>query len=234
MTDAIHRLRLLGLTAVGLVATALLGSCAPSTTAGLVTLTSRTATPVQLTTSFAHGAYTVDPAKTSLILSTVSLDRLADRDFEQAEVVHVEFLWRPRAGRTPVSADATNLSIRYVVLVDDQIGLYGGGGFGWPRGTAGDAGFGVTISGSNLALLDSTDGFRDLLTPARLAGRLDAKLDETAAIRLRDIVSQIVTDGLGRTRWVDATGSDDAHPELPPELVRMLVAMSPPPAIDAD
>ncbi|MAB72604.1 MAG: hypothetical protein CMJ54_08870 [Planctomycetaceae bacterium] len=233
MTDAIHRTRFLGFTAVGVLAAALLGSCAPSTTAGLVTLTSRTATPVQLTTSFSHGAYTVEPAKTSLILSTVSLDRLADRDFDQAEVVHVEFLWQPRAGRTPVSADATNLSIRYVVLVDDQIGLYGGGGFGWPRGDAGDAGFGVTISGSNLALLDSTDGFRDLLTPARLAGRLDAKLDATTAIRLRDVISQIVTDGLGRTRWVDATPSQnppsDPHSDLPSDLARMLAA-----ALDAD
>jgi hypothetical protein len=229
VTDAIHRTRFLGFTAVGVLAAALLGSCAPSTTTGLVTLTSRTATPVQLTTSFAHGAYTVDPAKTSLILSTVSLDRLADRDFDQAEVVHVEFLWRPRAGRTPVSADATNLSIRYVVLVDDQIGLYGGGGFGWPRGTAGDGGFGVTISGSNLALLDSTDGFRDLLTPARLAGRLDAILDETTAIRLRDVISQIVTDGLGRTRWVDATLPEDLSPDPPSDLARMLAA-----AFDAD
>ena len=169
-----------------------------------MTLTSRTANPVRLTTSFAHGAYTVDPAKTSVILSTIPLERLADRDFDRAEVVHVEFLWKPRAGRTPVSADATNLSIRYVVMVDEQIGIYGGGGFGWPRGKPGDAGFGVTISGSNLALLDSTDGFRDLLTPARLAGQVDAPPDETTAIRLRDVVSQIVTDGLGRTRWVDA------------------------------
>ncbi len=225
---------MLGLTAVGAVAAALLGSCAPSTTAGLVTLTSRTATPVQLTTSFAHGAYTVDPAKTSLILSTVSLDRLADRDFDQAEVVHVEFLWQPRAGRTPVSSDATNLSIRYVVLVDDQVGLYGGGGFGWPRGTAGDPGFGVTISGSNLALLDSTDGFRDLLTPARLAGQLEARLDETTAIRLRDVISQIVTDGLGRTRWVDATAPDDLHPEFPSDLARTLVAIAPRSTADAD
>ncbi len=225
---------MLGLTAVGAVAAALLGSCAPSTTAGLVTLTSRTATPVQLTTSFAHGAYTVDPAKTSLILSTVSLDRLADRDFDQAEVVHVEFLWQPRAGRTPVSSDATNLSIRYVVLVDDQVGLYGGGGFGWPRGTAGDPGFGVTISGSNLALLDSTDGFRDLLTPARLAGQLEARLDETTAIRLRDVISQIVTDGLGRTRWVDATPPDDLHPEFPSDLARTLVAIAPRSTADAD
>lgn len=230
MTDPFHRIRSLGIAAVGALAAGLLGSCAPSTTAGLVTLTSRTATPVQLTTSFAYGAYTVDPAKTSLILSTVPLDRLADRDFDQAEIVHVEFLWRPRAGRTPVSADATNLSIRYVVLVDDQIGLYGGGGFGWPRGNAGDAGFGVSISGSNLALLDSTDGFRDLLTPARLAGQLDARLDETTAIRLRDVISQIVTDRLGRTRWVDATISDDLHPEL----ARMLVAMSPPLVLDAE
>ena len=90
----------------------------------------------------------------------------------------------------------------------------GGGGFGWPRGKPGDAGFGVTISGSNLALLDSTDGFRDLLTPARLAGQVDARLDETTAIRLRDVVSQIVTDGLGRTRWVDATTTGARPGEL--------------------
>lgn len=230
MTDLVHRSRTLGLAVVGVLVAASLGSCAPSTTAGLVTLTSRTATPVQLTTSFAYGAYTVDPAKTSLILSTVPLDRLADRDFDQAEVVHVEFLWEPRAGRTPVSSDATNLSIRYVVLVDDQIGLYGGGGFGWPRGNAGEPGFGVSISGSNLALLDSSDGFRDLLTPARLAGQLDARLDETTAIRLRDVISQIVTDRLGRTRWVDATIDHD----LPPEIPGRLVAMSPTPAFDVD
>ena len=89
-------------------------------------------------------------------------------------------------------------------MVDDQVGLYGGGGFGWPRGTPGKTGFGLNISGSNLALLESTDGFRDLLTPARLSGLIGAPLDETVAIRMRDAVSQIVTDRLGSPRWVDA------------------------------
>ena len=179
-------------------------SCAPISPSGLVTVTSRTAKPVQLTGSFGFGAYTVDPSKVSIILSTVPLETLASGDFEEAQVVHVEMLWKPRAGRTPVSAESTNLSIRYVVLVDDQVGLYGGGGFGWPRGTPGKTGFGLNISGSNLALLESTDGFRDLLTPARLSGLIGAPLDETVAIRMRDAVSQIVTDRLGSPRWVDA------------------------------
>ena len=78
-----------------------------------------------------------------------------------------------------------------------------GGGFGWPKGTPGKTGFGLNIAGSNLALLDSTDGFRDLLTPARLLGSIGAPLDETVAIRMRDTVSQIVTNRLGRSQWVD-------------------------------
>ena len=179
-------------------------SCAPQSPFGLVTVTSRTAQPVQLTGSFGFGAYTVDPSKVSLILSTIPLETLASGDFEEAQVVHVQMLWKPRPGRTPVNSESTNLSIRYVVLVDGQVGVYGGGGFGWPRGTPGKTGFGLNISGSNLALLESTDGFRDLLTPARLSGQIGAPLDETVAIRMRDAVSQIVTDRLGSPHWVDA------------------------------
>lgn len=191
-------------TTTAILAAIVVSACAPTSPSGLVTVTSRTANPVQLTASFSYGAYTVDPAKVSIILSTVPLETLASGDFEEAQVAHVQMLWTPRAGRTPVSTDATNLSIRYVVLVDGEVGLYGGGGFGWPKGTPGKTGFGLNIAGSNLALLDSTDGFRDLLTPARLLGSIGAPLDETVAIRMRDTVSQIVTDRLGRSQWVDA------------------------------
>jgi hypothetical protein len=185
-------------------------ACAPTSPSGLVSVTSRTANPVQLTASFGYGAYTVDPAKVSIVLSTIPLEMLASGDFEEAQIVHVQMLWKPRAGRTPVSTESTNLSIRYVVLVDGEVGLYGGGGFGWPRGTPGKTGFGLNISGSNLALLDSTDGFRDLLTPARLSGSIGAPLDEAVAIRMRDTVSQIVTNRLGRPQWVNA-GLDDGR-----------------------
>ena len=177
-------------------------SCAPTTPGGSLALTSRTARPLRLDASFAHGAYAVEDVGASMILSTVSLKDLQSGNFENAQVVDIQLMWEPRAGRTPVSSDSTNLIIRYVVLVGDQTGIYGGGGFGWPKGTLGKTGFGLDITGSSLSLVDSTDEFRDLLSPAMLLGRVGGPLDAALTVKMRDTVSQIVTDRLGRPRWV--------------------------------
>ena len=138
-----------------------------------------------------------------MILSTVPLERLQADDFESAQIVSISYLWKPRAGRTPVSRQATNLMIRHVVLVGrTEVGVYGGGGFGWPRGAPGDDGFGIDISGSSLTLIDSTDGFKDLLSPAAASGSVGGPLDAKTAVRMRDVTSQLVTDRLGRPQWV--------------------------------
>ena len=177
-------------------------SCAPTSPEGSLALTSRTARPVRLDAGFSHGAYAVDPAGVSIIMSTVPLEDLQSGDFEDAQLVDIQVMWEPRAGRTPVSRDSTNLIIRYVVLVGDQVGIYGGGGFGWPTGTPGKTGFGLDITGSSLALVDSTDEFRDLLSPATLLGTVGGPLDAALTVKMRDTLSQIVTDRLGRPRWV--------------------------------
>ena len=186
-------------------------SCAPSSPEGSLALTSRTANPLRLDATFTHGAYAVEPTGVSMILSTVSMQDLRNGDFEDAQLVDVQVMWEPRAGRTPVSKDSTNLVIRYIVLVGDQVGIYGGGGFGWPRGTPGETGFGLKITGSSLSLVDATDDFRDLLSPASLLGSIGGPLDAALMVKMRDAISQIVTDRLGRTRWV----LDEAAGPLP-------------------
>ncbi|MCH2161755.1 MAG: hypothetical protein MK085_07760 [Phycisphaerales bacterium] len=194
-----------GGTALLLLLTACLAcGCAPSFPSGSISINGRSAEPVQLVANFGYGGYAVEEADTELILSTVSLDDLQSGNYEYAQVIHAQLLWSPRAGRTPVNKMATNLVIRHVVLVGDQVGLYGGGGFAWPRGTPGKTGLGLDVTGSSISLLDSTDGFRDLLSPAELRGWIGGPLDPTAFERFRNTISQIVTNRLGRTTWVDA------------------------------
>ena len=182
-------------------------ACAPTAPSGSLALTSKTARPLRLDARFSHGGYAVEPAGISMVLSTVPLDALQNGEFENAQVVDIRVMWTPRAGRTPVSRDSTNLVIRHVVLVGDEVGIYGGGGFGWPSGTPGETGYGLEITGSSVSLVDSTDGFRDLLSPATLLGSIGSSLDAKTTVELRDIISQIVTDRLGRPRWVLDTSS---------------------------
>ena len=178
--------------------------CAPSFPSGTVSINGRTAEPVQLVANFGYGGYAVEEADTELILSTVSLEDLRAGNYEHAQVIHAQLLWTPRAGRTPVNKMATNLVIRHVVLVGDQVGVYGGGGFAWPRGTPGKTGLGLDVTGSNISLLESTDGFRDLLSPAELRGWIGGPLAPTTFERFRNTISQIVTNRLGKSTWVDA------------------------------
>ena len=186
--------------------------CAPTSPEGSLALTSKTARPLRLDASFNHGAYAVEPVGASMIMSTVPLEDLRSGNFENAQVVDIQLMWEPRAGRTPVSKDSTNLVIRYVVLVGDQVGIYGGGGFGWPKGTPGKTGFGLDITGSSVSLVDSTDEFRDLLSPATLLGQVGCPLDAALTVKMRDTISQIVTDRLGRPRWVLEESSPN-HPD---------------------
>lgn len=176
--------------------------CAPSHPSGTVTVDSRTANPLRLTTSFGYGGYAVEAGDTSLILSTVPLEQLQSGTFKEAQVIHLQLMWIPDAGNTPVNNEATNIVIRYVVLVGKEAGVYGGGGFAWPQGTPGKTGLGLSVTGSNLSLLESTDGFRDLLSPAQLRGWIGGPLAPETMTRFRNTVSQIVTDRLGKALWI--------------------------------
>ena len=159
-------------------------------------------TPRTFRADLGVGSYSIEQANVSFILSDVTTTQLADAAGVFGQLLHVELMWEPKAGKTAVDPAATNLSIRLLVFSGHEMGLYGGGGFGWPTGTAGDAEFGVDIVGSNLSLLASTPAFVDLLSPSQLSGRLRTQHDDAATRQLRRAASQYTSNALKRVQWV--------------------------------
>ena len=60
----------------------------------------------------------------------------------------------------------------------------------------------VSLRDASLTLLDSSDGFRDLLGPTQLTGTFTAVHDPRRCRQLHYAISQLVTDALGRSRFV--------------------------------
>src|SRR5690606_33315298 len=124
-------------------------------------------------------------AGTSFYLSDVPLDTLLSGRPGAGQIMHIELMWLPRPGRTPVDPSATNISIRLIVFAENEVGVYGGAGFAWVKGKNTGKRMTLSIEEASLSLMASTDGFNDLLTPSLMSGRITAIRDESAALRLR-------------------------------------------------
>ena len=140
--------------------------------------------------------------ETSIFLTDVPLEKLLVGDVEQGSIVHLDLLWIPKAGETPMDSSATNIGIRFIVIANGEVGVYGGAGFALPHGRTDGPKLTLTLRDASLTLMESTDGFVDLLSPARLTGRLTASVDERRTREIEYAVSQIVTNALGRTTFV--------------------------------
>ncbi len=165
--------------------------------------------PVFLDQDFTTSVYAeLNSTETSFFLTDIPIEDLFAGNVSTGMVVHLDLLWVPSAGATPMDSSATNVSIRYVLFADGEVGIYGGAGFALPRGTVGDGTMSLSLRDASLTLLDSTDGFVDLLSPARLTGKLTARLDLNRSRRMAWAVNQIVTNALGYIRLVEEeTGS---------------------------
>ncbi len=173
------------------------------------TMTSLDAKPVSLELSYIESSYIVQASETSMLFSDVSLQELLEGPPQTGSILHAQILWGPKPGYTPVDATATNVTIRWIVFSGGEVGVYGGAGFCWPRGTLGKGDYSISIEASTLSLIASTAGFVDLASPASITGTFSATFEPERAIRLRQAVSQLVTDAIGRPYWVDAAGADD-------------------------
>lgn len=168
---------------------------------------------VRLDSAFENGTFAIESAQTTVVFSDIPYDELARGTAQNGQFLHIEVLWRPKAGKTPIDSTATNLSIRLVVVAKGEIGIYGGGGFGWiTDGTEDDDRIGIEITGSNLSLLDKTKGFVDLLSPAAMTGELGAMKNPENARATRRAASQFVTNRLGKVRWVGAPAAPAPQP----------------------
>lgn len=187
-----------------LAAAGTLSSCGPGKATGSLRTVSLGVNAVELPTDFSSVFYSHDPVSgtTSFMLSDVDPQRMIEGDVKNGQILHIELLWVPLAGYTPMDSSATNASIRYVVLVDGHMGLFGGAGFAYPSADPGASTLHVSLKDASIQLLDSTEGFVDLLTPAQMTGAFTAKLDDKTTRQMNFAASQIVTNILGRTRFV--------------------------------
>lgn len=159
--------------------------------------------PVLLSTNFQTACFTHDPkSDTSFWLSDVPVEALLEGRITEAQIMHIELLWFPRPGSTPIDSSATNASIRYIIITNGEVGVYIGAGFVLPHGKLSKAKLTVSIRDASLTLGDSTDGLIDLLSPARLSGRFTATNNPELVRQFQLATSQFVTDALGRTRFV--------------------------------
>lgn len=194
-----------------------------------------------LSFNFPYAWYEDEPAQTSVYLSDLSPEEIAKGGELTGQIVHIQVVWLPRPGWTPARKGCTNTIIRLLVLSRGEIGLYGGGGFAWPWDEPGDETFGMDVLASSLSLLEKTDGFVDLLSPAEMTGAADAPRDAAAAQRMRLVTSQLVTNAFRNVRWVrawegapderahdqllrpfDLSSADGGNQPAPPQLARLL------------
>lgn len=160
-------------------------------------------TAVRLVSEFANGTYSIESAQTTVVFSDIPYEELARGTATDGRFLHIEILWRPRPGRTPIEASSTNLSIRFVVVSHGEVGVYVGGGFAWiTGGKPADTELELDITGASISLVDKTTGFVDLLSPATLVGELGAQKNAENARATRRAASQFVTNKLGHVRWV--------------------------------
>ena len=195
--------RTLIITLLGLTATA---GCASGRVSGSLRAESLGHDRVYLDGIYETAVYTdLNTTEISFFLTDIPLDDLLAGEITTGMVVHVNLLWKPSAGKTPMDTSATNVTIRYIVFADGELGLYGGAGFALPKGEPGEQTMSLVLRDASITLLDATDGFVDLLSPGRLTGRITAELDERRARQMAYAVNQLVTNALGYTRLVAMT-----------------------------
>lgn len=146
--------------------------------------------PATLTAGFTTAVFaSSDPNEANLYLTDLPLARLADPGDSLADLggslLHIHVFVVPRAGSTPVDATACNAALRYAVLAQGAIGVYGGGGFLFPAGKTGAPSFGGSLAGGSLRLIRATSDFKDLLGPALLEGPVTTVRDAKTADLLR-------------------------------------------------
>jgi hypothetical protein len=191
------------LLAPGLITLTAVAGCTAGGPPGSLRAESLGTNPVVLPGNYVTAIYADhDSTQTSFFLADVPISEILSGEVTRGSVVHLDLLWVPQAGSTPMDSSATNVSIRLVVFADGELGVYGGAGFALPKGKAGADTMGLELRDASLTLLESTERFVDLLSPARLTGRVTARLNEQRTRQMRYAVNQLVTNALGRSRFV--------------------------------
>src|SRR6267142_7146664 len=94
-----------------------LSGCTHGGVSGSLRAVSLTDNPVMLPSDFVAVYFSHDVVSgTSFMLSSIPPEQLMKGEVRDAQILHIELLWEPKAGQTPMDSTATNASIRYVII----------------------------------------------------------------------------------------------------------------------
>lgn len=189
------------LSAIAVAAILIISGCNSAKPVGSMRAQSLNADPVAIdaqysTAFYAHGG----SVESSFILSDVPLEKLLKSKVNNGHILHVQMLWVPKPGSTPMDSSATNVSIRYIIISDGELGLYTGAGFAIPQSDIGSDLVTIDLRNAYLTLTDSTSGFVDLLSPASLTGDFTATLNDQRTRQIRSALRRIINSALPRSR----------------------------------
>ncbi len=197
LAPRLSRLFIAPLALASLFAAAVVPGCA--STLGIVGASGGSLSASSLTTG-----NTLSPRLTTIVYLTrgegdadVYLTDLAEADLDPAtpideltgSIIHLKLFLKPMAGSTPIEQTATTAAVRHLVLANGAIGLYGGGGFVFQRGEAGDRTVGGSLADATVRLVRSTPDFADQLGAAVLSGGFSARLDPERAEQLETLLT---------------------------------------------
>ncbi len=112
----------------------------------------------------------------------------------------------PRAGRTPIDAEAFNAAITHAIVSGGQVGVYAGGGFVVPEDSVGASEIRARIAGGTVRLESGTGGFQDRLGPSNVAGSVRATRNASAAESAKARLDELIQ--MSRSGGSAAPGSD--------------------------
>lgn len=143
---------------------------------------------VYLTMTPRYQAYMSSDINTAdFFLSDLPADAFADgADLSQfsGSLIQIHMFLAPKAGSTPIAFSATSATVRQVVFAEGQMGMYSGGGFLLPSGTAGGSTFGGKIHSASMRLTARTPGFADKLGASEFSSGLSVPKDVSRAKRM--------------------------------------------------
>src|SRR5688572_17653484 len=114
-----------------LIVVSCLSACSGPRIVGTLEARSLGREPVVLRGKYQFACFSHDErlGATSFMLADAPIEQVLGGQIVSGQILHVELLWRPKPGATPVESTATNATVRHVIFSNGEVGIYGGAGF---------------------------------------------------------------------------------------------------------
>lgn len=135
---------------------------------------------------------------------------------QPTQAAAIRLMWAPKAGKTPITDDATNATIQYIVFADQrtsdglfrEVGIYNGAGFLFLDAEPGQSRLSASLWNADLLIADRSDNFRDLLGQSTLKGSFTAERNGEKVAQLLKRLNYRVSDRLGYPRLIRSQDAD--------------------------